>query len=115
MLIAVALVALGMLALPAGASERRPVVRIVDERPVTVAGHAFARAERVTVRVTVFGEQPFAKTVTASAAGRFTAIFRLHSLPECGGYVLTATGNRGSRATLRRFDPPAPCGIDPQP
>lgn len=113
--IALLAAAAGAIALSASATERRPAVRLIDEKPVTVAGRAFARDERVTVRVAAVGERPFAKTVTASGTGAFTAVFRLRSLPECGGYVLTAVGNKGSRAALRRFDPPAPCGIAPQP
>jgi hypothetical protein len=111
----IAVLAGGGLLANARSGERRPVVRLLDRSPVKVAGRAFAVRERVSVRVTVVGLSRFSKRVRSGAAGAFTAVFPQRTIPECAGFVVTAVGARGSRATLRRIVIPPPCGSDPQP
>jgi hypothetical protein len=93
---------------PASETKRRPVVALLDDRPVAVAGRGFARGERVTLRTAVGGRQ-FAKTVRATQAGRFTATFA-EADAACQPFSVSAVGRLGSRATFRRIEIPPPCG-----
>jgi hypothetical protein len=83
----------------------------VDFAPFVVAGNGFRTGE--TVRVVVRGAVASTRTAKASGAGRFSV--RFPGLTEdCPRFlIVTATGDKGSRAQLRRM-PPA-CGIDPGP
>jgi hypothetical protein len=101
------------LATPASETKRRPVVTLLNDRPVAVAGRGFARGERVTLRTAVNGRQ-FAKTVRATVAGRFTATFA-EADAACQPFAVSAVGRLGSRATFRRIQIPPPCGIPIQP
>lgn len=80
----------------------------VDLTPFVVAGSGFKAGE--TVRVTVRGVGT--RTDKASAAGRISVRFSGAHADRCPRFLtVTATGDKGSRAQLRRM-PPA-CGIDP--
>jgi hypothetical protein len=109
------IVALGAAAVPAASATSRSSLTIRDANPATVVGRGFLARERVVVRVRPIGSRSFAKAVSSTAAGRFVAVFAEEAIPDCAGYVVTATGARGSRATLRRLIPPPGCGVDPQP
>jgi hypothetical protein len=87
---------------------------LLSRDPITVAGRNFASRERVTVRVSL-EERTLAKSVRASAAGRFTIRFAEASASECAPVVATATGRSGSKASTRKVDIPPPCGMTPQP
>jgi hypothetical protein len=81
----------------------------VDLSPFVVAGSGFRAGE--TVRITVRGAVGASRSDKASAAGRISARF-----PGLSGQcprllIITATGDKGSRAQLRRM--PAACGLDP--
>jgi NhaP-type Na+/H+ or K+/H+ antiporter len=82
----------------------------VDLTPLVVAGSGFQAGE--TVRVTVRGVAVPSRSDKASAAGRISVRFPGVSLEQCPKFlVITATGDKGSRAQLRRM--PAACGLDP--
>jgi hypothetical protein len=89
---------------------QRPAVRVAAMSPFTVAGTHFVPGERV--RVVVEARGPHVRTVTARPSGRFTAVFRGISIPDCTGYIVFATGDRGSRARISLMpecpQPPAP-------
>jgi hypothetical protein len=85
----------------------------VDLAPFAVAGTGFKPGEtvRITVRGTTVGSSRSSK---ASAAGRISVRFPGVDLDQCGrGHliIVTAIGDKGSRAQVRRM-PPA-CGMDP--
>jgi hypothetical protein len=105
---------LALSAVTAGAQQQAAKVRLTGTTPIQVAGSGFPASDRVTVRVSQPGHAPLAKSVLATAAGRFVARFPRHNLDECRGYAITADGASGSRATWRDLIPP-PCGIDPSP
>jgi hypothetical protein len=82
----------------------------IDLAPLVVAGSGFQAGE--TVRVTVRGGTFASSRDKASAAGRISVRFPWVRLEQCPKFlIITATGDKGSRAQLRRM-PPA-CGIDP--
>lgn len=83
----------------------------VDLAPFAVGGSGFRAGE--TVRITVRGAVASSRKAKASAAGQFSARFPGLRVESCrsGFLIITATGDMGSRAQLRRM-PPA-CGIDP--
>jgi hypothetical protein len=81
----------------------------VDFTPFVVAGSGFRAGE--TVRVIVRGAVASTRTAKASGAGRISVRFPGLG-DDCPRYlIITATGDKGSRAQFRRM-PPA-CGIDP--
>jgi hypothetical protein len=93
-----------LLLLPAiatGSSGAVASVRVADYRPFTVSGTEFKAKERVRVVAQVKGRH--VKTVFATKTGVFTARFRGVSIRKCAGYVVRATGNKGSRAYLRHL------------
>lgn len=82
----------------------------VDLTPFVVAGSGFRPGE--TVRVTVRGAVAASRSDKASAAGRIMVRFSGVMHDQCPRLlIITATGDKGSRAQLRRM-PPA-CGLDP--
>jgi hypothetical protein len=97
-----------VLALPAGAA-RRPVVALAADSPVAVSGQGFRPGERVMVRATVDGRTT-ARLAIAGRTGRFTARFATVDA-TCEPIQVTAVGILGSRAVLRRWEIPPPCGI----
>jgi hypothetical protein len=98
---------------PAAAASKHPAVRVVDGSPVRVAGTGFGGGERVTVKLSVSGSGVVSKVVRATMAGRFSAVFAQRTLSDCVTYSVVATGWRGSRASVKRIQPPAPCGYVP--
>jgi hypothetical protein len=81
----------------------------VDFAPFVVAGSGFRAGE--TVRVIVRGAVASTRTAKASGAGRISVRFP-GLTDECPRFlIVTATGDKGSRAQFRRM-PPA-CGLDP--
>jgi hypothetical protein len=71
-------------------------LRVVDERPLTVAGSGFAPRERVAVRLDAHGR--WSRSVSALRSGAFRVRFPVSI--GCDGYSLHAFGSRGSRARL---------------
>jgi hypothetical protein len=97
-----------------GTTPRKATIAVVDPDPVAIAGRGFFARERVTVKVTREGAV-YRKVVTASRLGRLSAEWATLELPECSPYTVTATGARGSTASVRRILIPPACGIVLQP
>jgi hypothetical protein len=105
---AVVLAALAAGQRDAGSGASKPRLSI-DFTPFVVGGSGFRAGE--TVRITVRGAVAGTRTDKATGAGHISARFP-GLRDDCPGYlIITATGDKGSRAQLRRM-PPA-CGIDP--
>jgi hypothetical protein len=81
-------------------------LRLLDTAPITVRGVGFAAGERVSVTVRGLSGMT-RKSVTAGARGGWTTAFRNRAFDRCGGLMVGAVGNRGSRAGLRL--PPTLC------
>jgi hypothetical protein len=77
-----------------------PSLRLMDTSSVALRGVGFKRHERV--RVTVSSKARAAKSVDASTTGSFVVEFAGIDLNTCVGFVATAIGSDGSRATFKR-------------
>src|SRR5213078_4599357 len=91
-------VAASLLAPAALATQAR--LAVVAKSPFTVRGAHFKPAERVRVVVTSTGGTG-TRSGTAGSTGAFLLRFRTISLGSCPAYSVRATGNLGSRATLK--------------
>ena len=110
-LVAAALVA-GAIVVGSSAGAARthtPKIRIVAARPMTVHGSGFRRRERVRVTVRSTPGATLVHRVRATRAGRFTTTFPAFQTGHCGpSFTVTATGAKGSSATLIRKRMPLP-------
>jgi hypothetical protein len=98
--VALGLLAAGMFALSAQASERaraHPRLLVSTQPVVRVQGLSFRRHERV--KVTVVTSTRHVRHVTASSSGRFTVRFAGVHVGRCGGFSVTAAGSLGSIAS----------------
>jgi hypothetical protein len=87
---------------PAAARESvatRLSLRLFDASPVTVRGTGFRTHERVTV--VVARGAPRVRVARAGANGVFALKLAI-DVNACAGFSVTATGNQGSHATLKR-------------
>src|SRR3954452_15323634 len=94
--------AVGVLAVPAGAGEERQakaVLHVVRLKPLTVRGVGFQANEKVVLRLT--GAGTGTATAKATAAGTVTLTLPKAALTTCSPYVLRATGVSGTTATLK--------------
>jgi hypothetical protein len=92
-----------------GSTQAKPRLS-VDLAPLAVGGTGFQPGE--TVRILVRGVAVPSRSVKASAAGRISMSYPGARMQQCRGLlIVTAIGDRGSRAQFRRM--PAACGIDP--
>jgi hypothetical protein len=94
------LIAAGMFALSAQASERaraRPKLQVSTQPVVRVQGTGFRRHERV--KVTLVTSTRHVRHVTASSSGRFTVRFGGVHVGRCGGFSVSASGSLGSMAS----------------
>ena len=78
-----------------------PALRVPDTAPFSVRGVRFKAREQVRVVAQVEGRH--VKTVRATATGVFTVRFSTVSVQGCSGYIVRATGSKGSRAYLRHL------------
>jgi hypothetical protein len=92
--------------LAAGSSSARhhSALRLVKPMPLKVRGLGFRADERVRL-VAKSGNFTSTKRLRASSNGSFAVAFRLGA-SHCSGLLVVATGNAGSRATLKRPPPP---------
>ena len=108
------LFALGAFMPSTGHEAQQATLRVVDRSPLTVAGAAFHPRERLTLRVAA-SDHRAARTLTSTASGRFRATFAF-SVSPCEGYLVSAVGRNGSRATLKvtgECPPPGEPGLYP--
>ena len=80
-----------------GASKAR--VSVPNQRPFTVAGNGFVGGERISIAVSA--RNRVRRTVTAGSGGRFEVRMPAVRLRACPAFALSATGDRGSRASLK--------------
>ncbi len=76
-------------------------ITLLDTDPLSVRGTHFKSAERVRVEA-VSGIKDLTRTATGSSTGAFTMRTPGIDPNACQGFSITATGNKGSRATLKR-------------
>ena len=97
---------------PNAAEQAKPQLRVVTLRPFVVVGIGFRPGE--TVRVNVRAEAGAASTKdVAGRRGGIDVRFARLKLDKCPEYMVSARGNKGSRASVRSV--PRTCGIDPRP
>jgi hypothetical protein len=77
--------------------------------PVTLRGTGFRPDEHVRVVARI--PSMATKRVTADSAGGFTVRFTGSAGTRCTGFSVTATGDKGSRASFTRL--PEQCGALP--
>jgi hypothetical protein len=82
-----------------GSTSSRATLRVVNVAPFSVRGSGFRAHERVQVVAKVSGRH--VKAAVATATGTFRVRFLDVSVSACAGYLVRATGNKGSRAYLR--------------
>jgi hypothetical protein len=82
---------------------------VVSLHPFAVAGSGFRAGEHVRVTVRAEGAAA-ARSDDADSRGRIGVRFRAMTLGDCPTYVVSASGDKGSRAGLRSV--PRPCGAD---
>lgn len=95
--------------LAAGGPTAKPQLRVVSLHPFAVAGSGFLTGEHVRVTVRADGDVA-ARMDAADARGRIGVRFRAMMLDDCPIYVVSARGDKGSRAGLRSVPPL--CGTD---
>ena len=81
------------------AGGHRAQLAVPTSAPLTVRGTLFRSGERVVVVAQARGTHR--RTVTATTRGTFLIRFRTVMLDRCTGYLIRATGNRGSFGYLR--------------
>ena len=80
----------------------------MDTEPVTLRATGFKPDEHV--RITILTDNRLVRRTTAGPSGAFTMRLPVVDMNACTGFSITATGDRGTRATYKR----AP-GMCPQP
>ena len=103
----IAIAAAGSAAQAAGPT--RAALKLTRSAPATVHGSGFHGHERVRLILRRSIRDIELRSVTAGAAGTFTATFRQIDLGPCSGFTLTAIGNAGSRAGMHRMMPLHAC------
>jgi hypothetical protein len=94
----------------ADGSAAKPRLNVDSFTPLVVYGTGFRAGENV--RFMVRGAATGSRRAQASAGGRLSMRFPGVRLDQCPSFlIITAIGDKGSRAQVRRM-PPA-CGIDP--
>ena len=89
-----------VLALPAAAAPpRRAALHLVSLAPLIVTGRGFGNLERVSLTASAQSAQRVVRVV-ARRDGSFTVRFTLR-LGPCAPLMVTAVGQRGSRAILQ--------------
>lgn len=81
------------------ASGTEPSLRVTSLSPFTVAGARFQPSERV--QLSLGASNSIVVRVRASARGIFTTRFQGAKVQRCDGYLVRATGSKGSTATAR--------------
>ena len=101
----VALAVIASTAFAGAGANARSKLKLVQLHPLVVRGTAFRTGERV--RVTVYAKIAHVQKTTASSSGAFRMSFGNVAVGRCSGFRITAVGNLGSRATLKRTPLPA--------
>ena len=83
-----------------GQTTRGARLRLLDASPAMVQATGFHARERV--RLVISGPALIVRNATAGSGGGFTMRLAGVSANSCQGFSIVATGNDGSRATLKR-------------
>jgi hypothetical protein len=95
-----ALAAAALVPAGAGQTAAKPQLRLMDAGVLTVRASGFHAREHV--RIVVRAPMLVTRTATAGRGGAFTMRLAGVSAGACTGFSITATGDHGSRATLKR-------------
>jgi hypothetical protein len=82
----------------AGSSRAR--LYVVGASPLVVTGSGFRASERVRLTASSAGDQEV-RWLRATRVGGFRTVFGDLDFDRCGGLLVTASGARGSRASLK--------------
>jgi hypothetical protein len=111
--ISTALVALALVISASAATHHGTLGISATETGVSVTGRNFQPRERVVLKATI-DSRTIKRTLRAGATGRFTT--RLESDDaSCSQVSVTATGAKGTTASVRRVRIPDACGMVVQP
>lgn len=108
-LVVLALV-LGVAGLADGSSlrpERHAKLDLVTMKPLTLRGTRFVAAEKVRLTVVVGGNRIVRRTI-ADRSGSFSQRFLPVTADRCDRLLAVAVGSRGSRASIKPFQPACP-------
>ena len=103
----VALAAVAFAPAGAGQTAAKPQLQLMDADVLTVRATGFHAREHV--RLVVRAPGVVTRNATAGAGGGFTMRLTGVNPSACTGFSITATGDDGSRATLKRA--PGQCAI----
>ncbi len=107
-LLAPILIALALASTAGAAAAAKPSLRITPaETSIAITGNGFKSGEKVRVLVFHSGIR-VSRAATATATGAFRLRIPVGAVDTCSFSYVSATGDRGSRATVRHV--PAPCG-----
>jgi hypothetical protein len=84
-----------------GAESTQARLRVVDTDPVTVRATGFRAYEHARISV-LAGARLLHRAATAGSGGGFTMRLAGVDANTCAGFSVTASGDRGSRATYKR-------------
>jgi hypothetical protein len=98
-LVAVAVALAAQAAAQPGVERSHARLSLLTRSPLTVRGTGFHRRERVRVVVRSAGGR-LTRRARANRSGRFSVSFAGDPPPRCSPLYVTATGRRGSHATL---------------
>lgn len=102
----------GLLAVSA-ALAAGPRLTVTSGAAFAVRGVSFQAREHVLVVVTTSRGERVSTWVRAGARGAFAARFATIEIEACEGYLVRATGDRGSRAILKLRPPECPAPLTP--
>lgn len=92
---------------PAWSAAATPRLTLTALKPPTVDGSSFANGEYVTITLRGLPGGTRVRHRRTGPAGTFRVVFRKAKAGRCDGFTVRATGDAGSRATLRRIQLPA--------
>jgi hypothetical protein len=108
--LALVIVLVGATAVQSASGQAR--LRLLSSAPLKVKGTGFASGERVVVRLKGAASVTRKRT-TANRAGAWVLSFPRLSADRCDVLIVSAVGNRGSRAGLKLPQPLCPPPLSP--
>jgi len=87
--------------------ERGAKLAVVTMKPLTLRGTRFLAAEKVRLTVVAGGDR-FVRRTVADRGGSFSQRFLSVTADRCNRLLAVAVGSRGSRASIKPFQPACP-------
>ena len=87
--------------------DRGAKLALVSMEPLTLRGTRFLAGEKVRLTVAA-GDDRFVRRTTANSRGSFTQHFSTVTADRCDRLLAAAIGSRGSRASIKPFQPACP-------